>query len=657
MKTRNWLYGQLKRYLIGLPVLLLGFAPLTHGAEIQISTQADFDTYREATLDPGDTVLFERGKVFTGMFAPRAVGAPGNVITITAFGDGPRPIINNNGVIHPHPVRDGATVSAGILLFNAEYVELRGLEVTNNNGGDQEEALIGIHVLAEDTGKYHNHIYIEDNYVHHVNGKTEGKQRGGIHLHGYSPTTSTTATYNDVRIVNNVVNFVGGVGIGTDVDDLADAHDFVGDHRPNAITNLYVAHNWVGNTGRNSVIARDSDYAVYEYNTSAYSSRYSTGNAFFNFRTLGIVFQYNEAYGNTGEADDIDRGGFDADYNARDTIFQYNYSHGNHYFAAIMKRPNANVTFRYNLSVNDLYGGYHFGFQSATDATNIRIYNNTHYFREGIFPEIIGPKLGRTPFNSTFNNNIFYSRSPGTMGVNAENGTNVIYDTNVYFNVEPPASEVNALAEDPLFVAPGDEPKDVDMKNGRDVLAGYRLSSRSPYLENGMMIEDRGALDFWGEAIPEDTASIGASAHAPFSINAGLNDAWISEDAVLQGVFLTVYEKLKILFLSWFTFDSELPLEDMAAFGASDQRWVTGIGSFSGDTVTIDVELTSGGLFNASDPEAGQLPGYGTVMLVFNHCDDVLMTYDFPASGLSGEMTLARVLPDNVMLCEILAQG
>ncbi|MHC5112700.1 MAG: hypothetical protein ACYTHJ_22825 [Planctomycetota bacterium] len=301
-------------WLTALTIVFLGFVPSAHAKDYHISTQADFDTWREATFAPGDNILFERGKVFTGMFAPVVVGAPDGIITIGAYGDGPRPIINNNGVIHPHPARDEATVSAGILLFNAEYVELRGLEVTNNNGGDQEEALIGIYVLAEDTGKYHDHIYIEDNYVHHVNGKTEGKQRGGIHLHGYSPTTSTTATYNDVRIVNNVVNYVGGVGIGTDVDDLADAHDFVGDHRPNAITNLYVAHNWVGNTGRNSVIARDSDYAVYEYNTSAYSSRYSTGNAFFNFRTLGIVFQYNEAYGNTGEPDDIDRGGFDDQY-------------------------------------------------------------------------------------------------------------------------------------------------------------------------------------------------------------------------------------------------------------------------------------------------------------------------------------------------------
>ena len=511
MKTRAWL----------IPFLLLtlsGFSPLSFGEDIHISTQADFDTYRGATLAPGDRVLFERGKVFTGMFAPVTVGTSGNVIIITAFGDGPKPVINNNGVIHPHPMREGATVSAGVLLFNAEYVELSELEITNNNGGDQDESLMGIYVLAEDTGKYHNHIHIKDNYIHHVNGAVAGKHRGGIHVHGYSPTTTTTATYNDLRIVNNTIDRVGGVGIGTDVDDLADAHDFVGEHRDNAITDLYVAHNWVGNSGRNSVIARDSDYAVYEYNTSANSSRHDTGNAFFNFRTLGIVFQYNEAYGNTGDTDDIDRGAFDADYNSRDTIFQYNYSHGNHWFASIMKRPNANVIYRYNLSVNDLYGAYHYGFETATDATGIEIYNNTHYFRKNISPEIIGPLLGRTPMESTFNNNIFYAEGSGTMGENAENGVNVSYDRNVYYNVTPPDSDANAYTGNPRLLAPGVEPYDVDMENGRGVLDGYSLSKDSPYHGNGHEIDDNLGEDFWGKKIPPGTPGMGASTRVEYDI-------------------------------------------------------------------------------------------------------------------------------------------
>ena len=86
MKTRFGLFKPLVQWLICVPLSVSGFGSLACGAEILISTQADFNAYREATLAPGDSVRFERGRVFTGMFAPRAVGTPGNVITITAFG-------------------------------------------------------------------------------------------------------------------------------------------------------------------------------------------------------------------------------------------------------------------------------------------------------------------------------------------------------------------------------------------------------------------------------------------------------------------------------------------------------------------------------------------------------------------------------------------
>jgi plastocyanin len=154
-----------------------------------------------------------------------------------------------------------------------------------------------------------------------------------------------------------------------------------------------------------------------------------------------------------------------------------------------------------------------------------------------------------------------------------------------------------------------------------------------------------------GEIIVEEAV-------AAFQINAGLNDAWVSADAAFQGLFFTVFEDLGLLFLSWFTFDAVVPEEGTtAAFGAPDQRWVTGAGNYTGDTVTLNVELTSGGTFNGSLPLATQTPGYGTITIVFISCNEAIMTYNFPSVGLSGEMTLTRVVPDNVALCEMLSEG
>ena len=141
-----------------------------------------------------------------------------------------------------------------------------------------------------------------------------------------------------------------------------------------------------------------------------------------------------------------------------------------------------------------------------------------------------------------------------------------------------------------------------------------------------------------------------------FTINAGLNDAWVSADAPFQGFFFTVFPDLEFFFLSWFTFDSDQPDESVTSvFGAPDQRWVTGAGFYSGNNVTLNVELTTGGIFNGLDPLATQQVGYGTITIVFISCNEAILTYDFPSVGLSGEMTLTRVVPSNVALCEAMS--
>ena len=141
-----------------------------------------------------------------------------------------------------------------------------------------------------------------------------------------------------------------------------------------------------------------------------------------------------------------------------------------------------------------------------------------------------------------------------------------------------------------------------------------------------------------------------------FFINAGLNDAWVHDGAQRQGFFFTVFPLLNRLFFAWFTFDSVPPDASVpdAVFGANDQRWVSGLGAVEGDSVTISVELTSGGVFNASDPLATQEPNYGTITILFINCNEALLTYDFPGLMLSGQMTLTRVLEDNILLCHAL---
>ena len=138
-------------------------------------------------------------------------------------------------------------------------------------------------------------------------------------------------------------------------------------------------------------------------------------------------------------------------------------------------------------------------------------------------------------------------------------------------------------------------------------------------------------------------------------INAGLNDAWVSDGAPYQGVFFTVFDDLNLLFMAWFTFDTVAPANDDAILGASDQRWVTGVGKYTGDTVTIAAELTTGGKFNASNPVATQDTSYGTITVEFKGCNEAVLTYNLPGPGLSGQITLHRVVNSNVPHCVALA--
>ena len=145
-----------------------------------------------------------------------------------------------------------------------------------------------------------------------------------------------------------------------------------------------------------------------------------------------------------------------------------------------MKRRNADVTVRYNLSVNEEQGAYFYGFENENDLVDLKIYNNTHYYDRSESPDIL--VLNRTPRETTFNNEIFCAVGSGSMGGRANSGPNNTYNTNVYFNITPPNSESNAFLEDPSFVSPGAEPYNVDMQFGRDVLAGYMLAANSPYI-------------------------------------------------------------------------------------------------------------------------------------------------------------------------------
>ncbi len=146
-----------------------------------------------------------------------------------------------------------------------------------------------------------------------------------------------------------------------------------------------------------------------------------------------------------------------------------------------------------------------------------------------------------------------------------------------------------------------------------------------------------------------------ASTTPDFSLNAGFNDAWFDPATVGQGIYFTVFEQLGLVSLAWFTYDTERPDESATAtLGESGHRWITALGPFQGNEVILDATLTSGGIFDSPTPEVSNDLDYGTIEIVFADCDTAELSYNFPGPGLSGEITLERVVKENVALCEAL---
>lgn len=490
-----WISTRWKRCVVALALMSVFavWATPCPADEYRIDSQEKFDELREFKFQPGDIVCLKRGKRFKGMFAPRGTGTEKAPIILKAYGEGTRPRIDADGKSR-----------AGLLLRNVAYWEVSGLELTNTNGSKKDQGdLFGIYVLIQRKEGVFRHIYIDDCDVHDVNGLVAGKRRGGIHVH---VSECKQTRIDDLRITNNRVTRIGGVGIGNDSSCGKVAirpHDEVTE---NLWTNVYVAKNYVDQTGRNNVIARTSKGAIYEYNTLANSSRYDTGHSIFCFNTDGIRIQHNEAYGNVGE-ENMDRGGFDADFNCINTFIQYNYSHDNEWFCGIMKRPNRNVVIRYNITQNERKGLYFYGFDKELQAENIHIYNNTHYTRKGlrayVFPQ------GRTPINTRFENNIFYFEGKGLWGKKSK-AINTSFNNNLYYNLEPHPSDANAITSSPRFARPGTSGTDIDLTTMKD-LKGYRLKSRSPAIDRGVTIKMlKEPLDFFGSPIAGKRVNLGA---------------------------------------------------------------------------------------------------------------------------------------------------
>ena len=140
------------------------------------------------------------------------------------------------------------------------------------------------------------------------------------------------------------------------------------------------------------------------------------------------------------------------------------------------------------------------------------------------------------------------------------------------------------------------------------------------------------------------------------AMNAGLNDAWFDPASDGQGFSVTVFSGVQKVFLSWFTYDTELPDDGTPSnLGAPEHRWLTALGDISGNTSEMVINVASGGIFDTAS-EISRFDD-GTVVLTFTDCNSGTLEYNISSINQQGSVPIKRIVGGaNIARCESLSE-
>ena len=537
------------------------------------------DKVNELDLNPGDTILLKKGSVFEDQalkFTKEDSGTAEAPVKVSTYGEGDRPQINTNGhglweLNYGTPLDNQnhkwkGTVSSSILIEDAEYLEIEGLELTNdrNSATDTEKDKAyndayamdrtGVAGVAKDNGTV-DHIVLNDLYIHNVTGNVYNKHmtNGGIYFIVAKPTNegeTGIARYNDVQIRNCSLDTVNrwGIAVGYTYQwrqfTTGALSDAVMDKY--ASSNVVIENNYLNHVGGDAITTMYLDRPLIQYNVSENGSEqinttdYSqqqprldaNGNeigkqnvgagrvaaGIWPWKCKNAIFQYNECFTTLNASKGNGDGQpWDADY-GDGTNYQYNYSHGNTASTIMFCGPESiNNTFRYNISQNEDMGPL----DPAGNSGNCQVYNNTFYIKEGI--NTIWHYTHGNGGPVDIENNIFYfaGKTPATVSNWNING-NKTYSNNLYYNVSTYPNDAAAVkvnegtkvlvdaGSGPDSVAANKKARTHEDPNAKTVFDGYKLAENSPAINAGKVVVDRNGYtidhDFFGHtitAVPE----------------------------------------------------------------------------------------------------------------------------------------------------------
>lgn len=378
---------------------------------------ATLSAVNRLTLRPGDNILLETGSVFVGQYLRITnSGTKDAPIVIGSYGEGDLPRIDTegNGIWYQdygqpldsptHVYRD--YVSSSVLLYDAEYVTVQDLEITNRGTEIPGETYsaphkmnrTGVAVVAKDRG-VRSGITLRNLFIHDVNGNVYDKHmnNGGIYATVLKPTeeaASGVARYRDFLVEGCFVYRTSrwGIAVGYTYQhekfqgvELAEETFLKYGHE-----NMVIRDNYVKESGGDGITAmyalrplvehNMTDSVACEINDRIYREPENRAGkvaaAIWPWKCKDARFRYNEAVDTRLNQDGM---AYDAD-SGDGTVYEYNYSRANEGGCVMFCLQEAvHNTFRHNVSFNDLGGTI-----SPSENPDALIEENTFYVRKGV---------------------------------------------------------------------------------------------------------------------------------------------------------------------------------------------------------------------------------------------------------------------------------
>lgn len=299
----------------------------------------------ELRLEAGDKLLLKRGGTYRGILEIKASGSKGNPAFVGTYGRGSKPCVS---------APDSSLYA--IRVSNSNYIEVDGLEVVNN-GSKRMAGRTGVKVECSDYGVSRG-ITLRALYIHDVNGSLV-KQKGGgsaLLIENKWSKGGTVSTFDSLAIEDCLIRRCErNAMIWNAPWSRRDWH---------LSTNVVVRRNVIEQVPGDGIVPIGCKGALVEYNLMRDCPQTlphtEAAAGFWPWSCDGTVIQFNEVSGHKAPWDGQ---AYDADYNCRNTVIRYNYSHGNDGGMVLICNAgkgdtianigNVNPLVEYNVSIGD----------------------------------------------------------------------------------------------------------------------------------------------------------------------------------------------------------------------------------------------------------------------------------------------------------------